>query len=199
MRSGAVEAVVVVPLERGPFGPPVLDQVVDVGFAPAGLEQQVVALLAGGEPTGDAAEGGVRLALGEAAGLAVEQGAVVAAVEVDRELPRLLGQFMAKGDAGALPGAAPDRRPGEGAAEGPEPGLLAGEDPLLGDADRDLDLVAAEDLRDRQPRAERDGGERRLRGQRQEAVAPAPQGQERGQGAAAKGAEEGSAPVAGRS
>jgi hypothetical protein len=108
---------------------------------------------------------------------------------------------MAKGDAGAPAGTAADRRPGKGAAEGPEPGLLAGEDLLLGDADRDLDLVAAEDLRDRQPGAEGDGGERRrrLRRQRQRAAAPAPQGQERGQGAAAQGAEEGSAPEAGRS
>ena len=32
---GAVEAVVVVPLEGGPFGPAVLAQVVDVGFAAA--------------------------------------------------------------------------------------------------------------------------------------------------------------------
>jgi len=106
-----------------------------------------------------------------------------------------------EGDAGAPAGAAADRRPGKGAAEGPEPGLLPREDALLGGADRDLDAIAVEDLRDRQPRAERNGGERRrrLRRQRQEAVALAPQGQERGQGAAAQGAEENSAPVAGRS
>ncbi|HEY3492585.1 MAG TPA: hypothetical protein VGK43_06510 [Solirubrobacterales bacterium] len=108
---------------------------------------------------------------------------------------------MTKGDAGAPAGVAADRRPGKGAAEGPELRLRPGEDLLLGDADRDLDLVAAEDLRDREPGAKRDGGERRgrLRRQRQEAVAPAPQGQERGQSAAAEGAEEGSAPIAGRS
>jgi hypothetical protein len=199
VRGSTVEAVVVVPLERGAFGPAVLDQVVDVGFAAAGLEQEVVAGLAGGEAAGDAAEVGDRLAFGQAAGLAVELGAVVAAVEVDRELAGLLGQLVVEGDAGALPGAAADRRAGEAAAEGPELRLAAGEDLLLGLADRDPYVVLIEDRRDRQPRAERDRGERRrrLRRQRQQAAAPAPQGQERGQSAAAKGAEEGPAPEAG--
>jgi hypothetical protein len=197
---GAVEAVVVVPLKGGAFGTAVLDQVVDVGFATARREQEVVARLAGGEAAGDVAEVGDRLALGEAAGLTVELGAVMAAVEVDRELPRLL-ELVLEGDPGALAGAAPDRRPGEGAAEGPEPRLRAGEDPLLGLADRNSDAVVAEDRRDRQPGLEGDRGERRrrLRRQRQDAAAPTPQGQERGDGAAAEGAEEGSAPVAGRS
>jgi len=201
VRGGAVEAVVVVPLERGAFGTAVLDEVVDVGFAAARLEQEVVAGLAGGEAAGDAAEVGDRLALGQAAGLAVELRAVMAAVEVDRELPRLLGQLVVEGDAGALPGATADGRAGEAAAEGPELRLAAGEDLLLGLADRDPDLVGVEDRRDRQPRAERNRGERRrrLRRQRQQAAAPAPQGQERGQGAAAEDAEEGSAPQAGRS
>jgi hypothetical protein len=189
---------VVVPLERGAFGPAVLDQVVDVGFAPARLEQEIVAGLAGREAAGDAAEVGDRLALGQAARLAVELGAVVAAVEVDRELPRLLGQLVVEGDASAVAGATADRRTGEAAAEGPEPGLAAGEDLLLGLADRDLDVVPVEDGRNRQPRAERDRGQRRrrLRRQRQQAAAPAPQGQERGKRAAAEGAEEGPAPEA---
>jgi len=189
---------VVVPLEGGAFGAPVLGQVVDVGFAAARLEQEVVAGLAGGEVARDAAEVGDRLALRQAAGLAVELGAVVAAVEVDRELPRLLRQLVVEGDAGALSRPAADRRAGEAAAEGPEPGLGAGEDLLGGLADRDPDVVVAEDRGDRQPRPEGDRGERRwrLRRQRQQAAAPTPQGQERGQGTAAEGAEEGSAPEA---
>jgi hypothetical protein len=182
--------VVVVPLERGAFGLAVLDQVVDVGFPPAGLEQEVVAGLTGGEAAGDLAEVGDRLALGQAARLAVELGAVVAAVEVDRELPRRLGQLVVEGDPRPLAGAAADRRAGKAAAEGPELRLAAGEDLLLGLADRDLDLVGVENPRDRQLRAERSCGERRrwLRRQRQQ----------RGQGATAEDAEEGSAPEAGR-
>jgi hypothetical protein len=200
VRGGAVEAVVVVPLERGAFGPAVLDQVVDVGFPPPRLEQEVVAGLTGGEAAGDLAEVGDRLALGEAAGLAVELGAVVAAVEVYRELARRLGQLVVEGDAGPLAGAAPDRWPREAAAEGPEPRLLAGEDLLLGLADRDLDVVFVEDPGDRQPRLKGDRGERRRRRrrQRQQATAPTPEGQERGQGAAAQDAEKSSAPEAGR-
>lgn len=191
-----------VPLEGGAFGTAVLDQVEDVGFAPARLEQEVVARLAGGEAAGDPAEVGDRLALGEAAGLTVELGAVVAAVEVDRELPRRLRQLVVEGDAGALAGPAANRRPGEAAAEGPELRPAAGEDLLLGLADRDLDVVLVEDRRNRQPRLEGNRGRkcrRRLRRQRQQAVAPAPQGQEDGEGAAAKAAEESSAAEAGRS
>jgi len=56
---------------------------------------------------------------------------------------------VVEGDAGALTGAAADRRPGEAAAEGPEVGLAAGEDLLLGRANRDVDVVAGEDGRDR--------------------------------------------------
>jgi len=62
-------------------------------------------------------------------------------------------------------------------------------------------VVVAEDRRDRQAGAE---GNRlrqrlgRLGAQRQEAAAPAPQGQERGQGATAEGAEQSPAPEAGR-
>jgi hypothetical protein len=174
---------------------PVLGQVVDVGFPAAGLEQGVVAGLAGREAAGDAAEVGDRLALRQAAGLAVELGAVVAAVEVDRELADLLRQLVVEGDAGALAGAAADRRPGEAAAIGPEPRLGAGEDLLLGLADRDADVVVAQDRRDRQPGAKRGRGERRgrLRRQRQQAAPPAPEGEEGGEGAAAKAAEKCSA------
>jgi len=103
---------------------------------------------------------------------------------------------VVKGDAGAAPGAAADRRPREAAAEGPEASLAAGEDLLLGRADRDVDVVAVEDRRDRQPLAERDRGERRWRfgRERQRPAALAPQGQKDGEGAAAEGAEETSAP-----
>jgi len=196
--SGAVEAVVVVPLEGGAFGLAVLLQVVDVGFTSARLEQELVAGLAGGESLGDAAEGGERLALGQAAGVAVELGAVVAAVEVDRELTGLLPQLVVEGDAGALAGSAADRRAGEAAAKSPELGLEPGEDLLLGLADRDPDVVVAEDRGDRQPRAERSRRQRRRRlgAQRQRAAAPPPQGKEDGESTAAEGAEEGSAPEA---
>ncbi|HET7455672.1 MAG TPA: hypothetical protein VFJ76_09135 [Solirubrobacterales bacterium] len=119
-------------------------------------------------------------------------------MEVDRELPHLRRQLVLEGDAGAVAGAAADRRPREAAAEGPEAGPAAGEDLLLGLADRDLDVVAVEDRRDRQPLAERDRAERRRRlgRERQRPAAPAPQGQEDGEGAAAEGAEESSAPQA---
>jgi hypothetical protein len=170
---------------------PVLGQVVDVGFPRTGLEQGVVAGLAGREAARDAAEVGDRLALGQAAWLAVELGAVVAAVEVNRELADLLRQLVVEGDPGALPRAAADRRSREAAAVGPEFGLGAGEDLLLGLADRDPDVVVPEDRRDRQPGAEWGRGERRRRlgRQRQQTAAPAPQGQEGGEGAAAEAAE----------
>jgi hypothetical protein len=105
---------------------------------------------------------------------------------------------VVEGDAGALTGAAADRRPGEAAAEGPELRLRPGEDLLLGLLDRDPDVVLVEDWRDRQAAAEGDRGERRRRlgGERQEAAPLAPQGQEDGEGAAAEGAEESSAPQA---
>jgi hypothetical protein len=67
----------------------VLHQVVDVGFPTAWLKQKLVAGGAGGEAAGDLAVVGGRLVLGQAAGVAVKLGRVVAAVEVDRELPDL--------------------------------------------------------------------------------------------------------------
>jgi hypothetical protein len=198
VRSGPVEAVVVVPLEGGAFGPAVLDQVVDVGFPATWLEQEVVAGQARRQVARDLAVERGRLGLGQTAGVAVELGAVMAAVEVDRKLPRLCRQLVMEGDAGAAAGGAADRRAGEAAAEGPEPGLGAGEDLLLCLADRDLDVVAVEDRRDRQPLPERNRAKRRRRrrGDRQQPAAPALEGQEDGEGAAAKGAEESSAPEA---
>jgi hypothetical protein len=105
---------------------------------------------------------------------------------------------MVEGDAGAAAGLATDRRPGKAAVEGPEAGLLSGQDLLLGLSDGDPDVVAFEDRRDRQPLAERDRCERRRRlgGDRQQPAAPAPEGQEDGEGAAAEGAEESTAPEA---
>jgi hypothetical protein len=196
--GGPIEAVVVVPLERRAFGAAVLAQVVDVGFALAPAQQQVVAGGAGGEVSGDLTVEGVRLALGQAAGLAVEAGAVVAAVQVDRELTGAGRQPVLEGDLGPLPGGAADRRPGEGAAVGPQPGRASRQDLRLGLADRDLDLGVGEDARDRQPRLEgnRSGrGRLRLPEQAQLATAQRQQGRER---AAAEGAEESSAPQARR-
>jgi hypothetical protein len=105
---------------------------------------------------------------------------------------------MVAGDAGALAGTAADRRARESAVKGPEAGFLSRQDLLLGRVDRDLDVVAVVDRRDRQRLSERDRAERRRRlgGDRQQAVAPAPQGQEDGESAAAKGAEKSSAPEA---
>ena len=150
-------------------------------------------------PLGMLAEEGDRLALGQAAGLAVELGAVVAAVEVDRELPHLLRQLVVEGDAGALAGAAADRRPREAAAEGPEL-RLGGRG---GSAARPRGSGSGCGLRrgpagsaaarGTGPRRAPRGGSRR---DRQQAAAPAPQGQEDGEGAAAEGAEESSAPEA---
>ncbi|HET7119960.1 MAG TPA: hypothetical protein VFI17_01770 [Solirubrobacterales bacterium] len=60
-------------------------------------------------------------------------------------------------------------------------------------------MVVAEDRRDRQPLAERNRGQGRRRvGEQRQPAAPAPQGQEDGEGTAAEGAEECSAPQAGR-
>jgi hypothetical protein len=196
--SGAVEAVVVVPLEGGAFGASFLDQVIDVRFPAARLEQEPVAGLPGGEAARDAAEVGDRLALGQPTRVAVEAGAVVAAVEVDRQLARPLRQLVVEADAGAAAGAAADRRAGEAATEGPEPGLGPRENLLLGLPDRDLDVLVVEDRRQRQPLVEGNRAERRRRlgRDRQQPAAPAPEGQEDGEGAAAEGAEEGSAPEA---
>lgn len=56
-------------------------------------------------------------------------------------------------------------------------------------------MVVVEDRRERQPLMEGDGGERRRRlaGEGQRPAAPAPNGQEDGESAAAKAAEESSA------
>ena len=103
LRRGLVEAVVVVPLERGAFGPAVLAQVVDVGFALARLEQQVVAGRARRESrAGCGSRRRCGWDAGQAAGLAVELGAVVAAVQVDGQLAGLGRQLVVEGDLGAL-------------------------------------------------------------------------------------------------
>jgi hypothetical protein len=121
----------------------------------------------------------------------------VAAVQVDRQFADLGGQFVAEGDLGPLPRRATDRRPGEAAAEGPELGPAAGEDLLLGEPDRDLELGAGEQRWDRQRVAE---GDRRLR--RAGALEPGERpadpaaGQRREQRATAQGAEELPAPEA---
>jgi hypothetical protein len=62
-----------------------------------------------------------------------------------------------------MAGATTDRRPREAAVKGPEARLLSGQDLLLGRVDRDLDVVAVVDRRDRQRLAEWDCGERRRR------------------------------------
>jgi hypothetical protein len=105
---------------------------------------------------------------------------------------------VVEGDASAAAGAAANRRPREAAVKGPEAGFLSRQDLLLGRVDRDLDVVAVVNRRDRQRLSERDRTERRRRlgGDRQQAAAPAPQGQEDGERAAAQGAEKGSAPEA---
>jgi hypothetical protein len=190
---------VVVPLERGAFGTAVLGQVVDVAFAGARFDQQVVAGDTRREVARDVAVIGEWLGRGQPARLAVELGAVVAAVQVDGQFTDLGGKFVVEGDLGPLPRRAADRRPGEAAAEGPELGLAAGEDLLLGEPDRDLDLGAAEDRRDRQWIAERDRGLRRA-GALEPGERPADPaaGQRREERAAAQGAEELPAPQAGR-
>jgi hypothetical protein len=141
----------------------------------------------------------VRLALGQAAGLAVEAGAVVSAVQVDRELTGAGRQPVLEGDPGPLPGGATDRRPGKGAAVGPQPGRASRQDLRLGLADRDLDLGVGEQPWDRQPRPEWDrGGRGRLRLPEQAQLAAAAQRQQGRERAAAEGAEKSSAPQARR-
>jgi hypothetical protein len=196
--GGAIEAMVVVPLERGAFGAPVLGQVVGVGAAGAGRDQQVVAGLARREARGDLAVERDRLAGGEAAGLAVELGAVVAAVEVDGEVADAGRQLVVVGDLGAGAGGAADRRAGEAAAVGPEPRLLARQDLLGGLADRDQDLLGGVDRREAQRLQEGDraagGGGAVAEGE--QAAAAAPQRRQDRERAAAEGAEESSAPQA---
>ena len=156
VRRGLVEAVVVVPLERGPFRATVLDQVVDVGFARPRRQQQVVAGLA--RPR---APGGCGRSRRSGATSVSPPGWPSNWVRLwppwrwTESSPALAGQLVAEGDLGPLAGGAADRRPGKGAAVGPEPGLAAGQDLRLGLADRDLDLGPGQLARDRQRRPER--------------------------------------------
>jgi hypothetical protein len=196
VHGSAVEAVVVVPLERGPFGAARFDQVVDVGLAPARRDQQVVAGLARRQVGGDLAVERGRLVAGEAAGLPVELGAVVAAVEMDGEVAGTGRQPVVEGDLGAAPGGAADGRPREAAAVGPEARLGARQDLLVGRADRDQDLVGGVDRREAQRLAEGDGGAGGRGPAREQAPAAAPQRRQDCERAAAEGAEEGSAPQA---
>ncbi len=103
-----------------------------------------------------------------------------------------------EGDLGPVAGGAPDRRTGERAAVGPHPRRAAGQDLDLGLADRDPQLRAAQLLGDRQgiPERGRGSGTPRPRGDRGRLARPQVEGQQRGQGAAAQGAEESSAPQA---
>jgi hypothetical protein len=199
VERGPVEAMVVVPLERGAFGMPALGQFVDVAFAPPGPDQQVVARGARREVLGDVAELRQRLRGGEPARLAVELGAVVAAVQVDAEFADPLRQLVVEGDLGAGARRAADRRAGKGATEGPQLRLLTREDLLLGEADRDLQPRPGQLRRQRQRLAE--GDRRRGRpdplqvGERPPDPAARQGGEQR---AATQGAEEGPAPEAWR-
>ncbi len=150
----AVEAVVVVPLEGSAFGPAVLHQVIDVGALAAGLDQDVVARLPRREPARDLAVEGLGMRRRQPSRLAVELGAVVAAMEVDGQLSDLGRQFVAEGDRGAVARRATNRRPGKAAAVGPHPRLRPRQGLDLGLPDRDRQMVIAEDRRDRQRRAE---------------------------------------------
>jgi hypothetical protein len=127
----------------------------------------------------------------------VELRAVVAAVEVDRQLAGAGRQPVVEADPRALAGGATDGRAGEAAAEGPQPRLASGQDLLLGLLDRDPDPVAPEDRRDRERAAEGNRGERSLRLGAQRQTGAAAQRQQDRESAAAKGAEESSAPEAG--
>jgi hypothetical protein len=200
VRGSLVKAVVVVPLERGAFGPAVLAEVVDVGFPSPGLEQQIVAGGLRRQPRGDAAEAGERVTLGEAAGLAVELGAIVPAVQVDAELAGPGWQLVAESDRGSLAGGAANRRPGKGAAVGPEPRLRAGQDLCLGLADRDLDMGVGQLRRDRQRRAKGLGTERArgLLAEGEQGLELAPPRRQQGRGTGAQDAEKASAPQARR-
>jgi hypothetical protein len=117
---------------------------------------------------------------------------------VDAQFAHLLRQLVAEGDLGPRPGGPADRRPGEAAAEGPELGPAAGQDHLLGEADRQLDPGRGQLRRDRQRGAKR---HRRLGGGAVEPGERPAEAAARGQGrehAATEDAEEGSAPQARR-
>jgi hypothetical protein len=124
----------------------------------------------------------------------------VAAVEVNGELPGEGRQLVMEADLGPLSRLAANGRAGEAAAVGPEPGLRAGQNLGLGLADRDPDLGVGQLRRDRQRRPERNRGPSlgRLTGKRQQTAARPPQRQQDGERTAAEGAEESSAPEAGR-
>jgi hypothetical protein len=123
----------------------------------------------------------------------------VSTVQVHAQFADGVRQFVVEGDLGGGAGGPADRRPREAAAEGPELGLGAREDLLLGEADRDLEARRGQLDRDRQRLAERDrglGGPDPLEvGER---AAEAAAGESDEQRATAQGAEEGPAPEARR-
>ena len=126
LRRGAVEAVVVVPLEGGAFGPAVLHQVVDVGLPPPGLDQQVVARLARREAARDVGSrrsaggtgSGRRAGRRTGCGCGRRAGGRVSS-------PAAAGSSWWKVTLVRCAGRAADRRAGEGAAVGPHPRLAA--------------------------------------------------------------------------
>ena len=196
---GVVEAVVVVPLEGGPFGPAVLFQVVDVGAPAAGLDQQIVARLARREAARDIAVEGACVGRGQPAWLAVELGAVVAAVQVDGQLPHRCRQLMVKRHLCSVASRSPDRRAWKVPTVSPHPRPLAGQDLDLGLADRDRQVRIAQHLRDRQGCVEWLCGDSRRRvARRQQCRGAEAQREGRGKRTAAQGAEESSAPQARR-
>jgi hypothetical protein len=119
-------------------------------------------------------------------------------MKVDGQLSRLRRKLMVEGDLGAMAGRPPDRRPREGPVVCPHPGGTAREDLDLCLSDRDLEAGPIQLARDRQALLE--GPDRLGRGLRLhpvEQAEPPPEGQGDREGAAAQGAEEGSAPQAG--
>jgi hypothetical protein len=191
---------VVVPLKRRAFGLAFLAQVVDVGFALPRRQQQVVARLLRREPAGNLAVEGGRLGLGQPTRLAVELGAIMAAVEVDGELAGGPRQLVVEADLGPLAGRAADRRAREAAGVGPELRLGPGQDLRLGLVDRDPNVRVGQLRRDRQrgPKRNRGLGLGRVSRKRQQTAALLPQRQQDGERTAAKDTEKGPAPETGR-
>src|SRR5581483_3012142 len=146
--GGQAAAVVVVPLEGGSLGiGAVLRERVGVAAAFAGRDQEPGARIAAGIGGHLAVE---RLAGRRRPGLAVVGGGGVAAVQVDAELARRGRQLVPEGDAGLRSRRAADRGPREAAPVRPHAGAPAGQDRDPGGPDRDRDVGAGEDPRDRQ-------------------------------------------------
>ena len=134
---GVVEPVIVVPLERRPLGSAVLEEVIGVGLRSARPQQQVVPRLALREAGRDATVEREAVQRRQPPRLAVELGAIVPAVQVDRQLARLPRQLVDERDPGLISGPAADRRPREGPPVGPHLRPAPGQDAHPGLADRD--------------------------------------------------------------